>query len=610
MTGSSTVLRFWLPLSALVALFVALHIFIAAAPAGPLERGRFFDPDSYSRLVRVQQLHDSGNWYMAAFPRSNAPYGEAQHSTRPMDVLLLAGAWALEPFLGFKTSLYWWGMFVSPALYILTGLAVAWVASPLMSRNRSLWAAGLFAAQFSVLSYSMAGRPDHHSLLFFIFTVMLGASVRAAITPARRDWSIAAGILSGIGVWLSLELLIVLAAILASQCLCWIFGPDDEESSQARLRSATLFGLGLLAAVLAGTLLERPPSQFLAPEYDRLSVVHVLVAALIVAFWTAQRFMSSAGVLAGDRIARLIAAASVGALVLAVMIVTYPKFFAGPTADLDPEIGRVFLSDVKELRSPFVSKSAIHAWIRPGITLLLTACALTYLLPILFRRTDRVNRKGWLIVGLTAVLYVPAGLLVERILPFTGIVLSIAAAGSVVWLLDSLSRRSRRLSIGIATAFTAVIVSHAALNAKLLSLVLGTAVDCLTGVAELSRHIDDPDRENEKPLTILAQPDLGPELLYRTRHNVVATPSHRNPGILVFSRALGATDDRQARRIIAERGIDRIIVCRGMHFEADPNRRILYERLLESTPPDWLELVKLPLHVSFDYFVYRVVISR
>jgi hypothetical protein len=107
-------------------------------------------------------------------------------------------------------------------------------------------------------------------------------------------------------------------------------------------------------------------------------------------------------------------------------------------------------------------------------------------------------------------------------------------------------------------------------------------------------------------MTIMAQPDMGPELIYRTAHSVVATPSHRNPGIVDFYRVMGSMDAAEARRIVTARHIDLLVVCRAMSIETNATMPFLYTQLLRGDPPDWLETVRLPIHVGIDFAVFRV----
>ena len=92
------------PWALIVALWALLHAGLVKIGASPVLDGNLVDPDSFMRLVRVTQLHETGAWYDTSVPRINAPYGDVLHWTRPFDVLLLVGAWALTPFLGFNRA--------------------------------------------------------------------------------------------------------------------------------------------------------------------------------------------------------------------------------------------------------------------------------------------------------------------------------------------------------------------------------------------------------------------------------------------------------------------------------------------------------------------------
>src|SRR5688572_4711175 len=115
----------WLLFAALLVLYVVFHTAIAGSGVSVLTTDQFIDPDSYWRLLRVRELNDSGVWYAAPYARANAPFGEVQSWSRPFDVLLLLGAWALKPLLGFDQGLYWWGALVSPVLHVAAAAALA-----------------------------------------------------------------------------------------------------------------------------------------------------------------------------------------------------------------------------------------------------------------------------------------------------------------------------------------------------------------------------------------------------------------------------------------------------------------------------------------------------
>jgi hypothetical protein len=129
----------------------------------PVLDGSLVDTDAYMRLTRVLHLHDGGAWFDPREPRINPPEGHVQHWTRALDALLLAGAWLLEPLLGFGRALHLWGVLISPALLALAVLATAWAAAPALDRDSRLLACLVLLTQPTVLAYTSVGRPDHHT---------------------------------------------------------------------------------------------------------------------------------------------------------------------------------------------------------------------------------------------------------------------------------------------------------------------------------------------------------------------------------------------------------------------------------------------------------------
>ena len=73
----------------ILGLWAALHLTMAKTVAAPVFDGELMGPDGYMRLIRVDDLRNGSGWYNSTIERSNAPYGDALHWTRPMDLLIL-----------------------------------------------------------------------------------------------------------------------------------------------------------------------------------------------------------------------------------------------------------------------------------------------------------------------------------------------------------------------------------------------------------------------------------------------------------------------------------------------------------------------------------------
>ena len=68
-------------------LICAIFVLFYISGLAPTKKGELADPDGYMRLVRVAELYNTGRWYDPVIPRSNSPYGERLHWTRPFDIL-------------------------------------------------------------------------------------------------------------------------------------------------------------------------------------------------------------------------------------------------------------------------------------------------------------------------------------------------------------------------------------------------------------------------------------------------------------------------------------------------------------------------------------------
>ncbi len=122
----------YLPWLSIFVLWALVQAVVLAVGASPVLEGGLIGTDGYMRLVRVELLQETGAWFDGRIPRSNAPYGDTLHWTRPFDVLLLGVAWLLTPFLGFEKALFWGGSFVSPVLLLVSALVMMWASRPVI----------------------------------------------------------------------------------------------------------------------------------------------------------------------------------------------------------------------------------------------------------------------------------------------------------------------------------------------------------------------------------------------------------------------------------------------------------------------------------------------
>ncbi len=194
-------------LLALVGLVVAKHLMDGLASGGFFATGLLADPDSWARVQRVLDLRQGAGWFEETVARLNAPAGLSLHWTRPLDVMILLPALALERAMGLapRDAVLLAGAWICPVLHAACAAAAVWAARAVWTGIGPLLAGLLVAANLVVGGYSVVGRADHHTLillfglLILLFGLLaLGAAMRAAVRPAEeRGAAWWAGVFSG-----------------------------------------------------------------------------------------------------------------------------------------------------------------------------------------------------------------------------------------------------------------------------------------------------------------------------------------------------------------------------------------------------------------------------
>jgi hypothetical protein len=603
-------------------------------------RGAQIDTDGYMRLVRLGVLLDGGGWFDGTIPRSNWPFGELHHWTRPLDALLLAVMLPLRVFLDTTAAAAVAAAIISPLCHLALCIAAVWIVRPLINGPERFFAMPAVLAQPGLIGYGTVGRADHHMLIFLLAALALGAWIRALLEPAHRRWGLAAGMLSALGVWVSPETLLPLLLIFASGGLAWMLrGPRMAGQNLA------LCG-GLLLGLAAALVLERPPSEWLQQEFDRISIAHLTMALLATSFWgvagrwagrlpggspqvTHARDGGVPDAAAGNSpvvatpgwAGRLLGGLIGTMLAVAVLAFVHPRFFLGPWEGVDPEIIRIWLSGVQELQPLFPSADLsgvgrFFVYFGPVLFLL----PLAVLALVQERSTELKPVRAYLLVSL--LVYVPMAAYQARFAGYMGLVLA-------VLLLELIARLLGRADAVVSPLRRSVLRVAIILGVLLSPLIMGEAtrgVVSAAGVAAASDDDDeraaqcrldgvtgilsDPDGLGARPRTIAAFIDFGPELLYRTPHRILAGPYHRNAdGIVAAHGLLTSTDPMTWDSIAAARQIDLVLLCPprdGLYF-GRTGEGSLYARLLRGTPPAPVREVVLPDGVPEGFRLFEWV---
>lgn len=552
----------------------------------PVRDGVLFGPDAHMRLERVERLLATGRWYDPVSPRSNAPDGEVLHWTRPLDVLLIAVALPARAAADWRGALFWAATWFPPALHLVGLALLIWAAAPVA--GRALWLVGpLMVTQGSSNAAFTMGNADHHSLQVVLLAATIGCLVRLMAAPARAGPAIAAGIVAGMTLWISFEGMVPLAVSFAALGGLWLWQGDAALAANRR------FALGVLATISLGLAIERPPGDWLAAEYDRLSMVQWVPIALVALFWLLVRGATLR--------ARLVVAGVGGVAWLALLRLLDPVLFAGPLAGIDPRIREIWFGAVTETQPLLDSGSP------PIASLILCLGGVPIAGWALWRARGRYAAPVAYLALLLAA-YTALTLFEVRFAVYAAMLLPIPLAVALDQWLDGPGRRLLPRLAAI-FALTLGFVSLAAVVGKLEG-GFARAVSAETCKGwQLARFLETPPW-NQRARIILNPIYWGPELIYHSRHKVIATPYHRNgAGIAESHAAMAATDPELARAWIDRRGVELVTLCKtdiSPTWDSIAAPDSLYRRLLQGDPPAWLAPVALPPELARDYLLFAV----
>lgn len=548
---------------------------------------RFGDPDDALRLLQVRDLLAGQSWFDVHQYRIAAPAGVAMHWSRLVDVPIAAMIVVLRPLVGTATA--------ELATVIAVPLLTLLCAMGLMGRL----AARFFNDEVVALSCLMIGltplvlsqftplRIDHHGWQIVLALVALGGVyAKSALRGGLTIGLALAALLS-----ISIEGLPLTAIFLGVCTLRDLRNPARR--FDWLLTSASGLALGSIAIFL-GTR----GTYDLVTHCDAISPVHLALFAWVAAGAAGLHFAAPRSL-----VVQVSCLGAMGLGAVAILFGAAPECRGGVMVMLDPLVRRYWYASVAEGMPFWHTVAPIAASILMGPLIgIYGAFRLWRELP---DRTDRalwfdhmlILAGAWLVgimvarASATALVFaaVPTAALVMRwvyhlrtvpIAPRLGgyaVLVSLLAPGLPVVLAvgvassPPLSSSPGNLS-SVKAGFGAMSMSHCRYD------LAGQALNRLAAT------------------DIFAPLDIGPDVIVRSHHRVVATGHHRGAaGMHDVIAAFMASPD-EAHAIVRARRATLIEVCPDINEPAvyagrAPNG--LMARLLANRPPEWLEPVDL-----------------
>jgi hypothetical protein len=564
------------------------------------------DTDCYMWMVRVRQLHETGQWYDRTIHRSNPPYGEVLHFTRPLDVLLLGGAHFFSFFTNFDNALFFCAVIISPVILGLIAFFMRWTALPLLSKDGPPLTILIIVFQGVIVDRCQAGRPDHHSIMILLFVLSLGLFLRIIYKPSSIALLPAIALINALALWIHIEAITWVLLTPAFLGGLWIWLGEDY------IKKCFYYSASVATFITFSLLIERGFSSFASIEYNSFSIVHlylfmvisiVLVPSLILARFT--RILQSRY----GRISYGLLAAIVTGLA---MWAVFPDFFGGPMVNLADSVKKIWFVKIQEVQPLFSFSS-------PAITIEVASTffvALVYVLYLIRTRTAKNERICWIYILLMLACFFALSVQMMRWAVYTQVLITLLLAELAAEAIGKV--RPGRFKI-LWNLKRIIIIIAVSAGFYILALSVNHHIDInrmqktrkIIYLADICKYMFDLSKDAGKPMRIVTHIDFGPEILYRTNCEVIATPcSFSTAGIADTYEIMTADSDQRALSLIDKRRADTILLCpqsAESKFYSKPDcNDTFYQRLKKGDYPVWLKKIELPEKLSENFVLFKV----
>lgn len=532
----------------------------------------FEDPDDAMRLLEVRAWLAGQSWWDVTNYRAGGAGGFSMHWSRLVDVPLALLVRGFDLFAS-RAQAEILAAAILPPLQFLGLLFL------LRSTLRCLEFKGgaanivLLVAPLLTLVTGVTAplKIDHHAWQALCALVML----RLMVDRRRTDaCALRAGAVAGLLVTISVEGLPLVAAACALYAWFHLRGGHDRGLTHF------LAGLALTAALLF--FATQPVANWSRPWPDAIGWPHLagfaLAAAVACAVQRVRRVPPPP-----VRAALLGLVAAVGAVPV---LWAFGRAGVDPFGALDPLVRHYWLSRIQEVRpidGLLSANAGVLGWM---VVLYVLAFATRWR-----KAAASANARGWLVVFVLSGAMLALALTMYRV-ALTAQVLMAPLLAAMLY--DTLRVAARLdnplLRIGLTVAAMLMLSpAGGAFAGKVLAQGSGGTA---TGSSQVMARECDLTRLAALPEGhVLAPLDLGPAMLLRTRHTIVATGYHRNQQPILRVLRAFTSPAAAARGEIAASGADYLVVCRNtpdVQLYARARADSLAARLLSGRPPEWL----------------------
>jgi hypothetical protein len=312
--------------------------------------GSLNDPDSYMRLERILQGIAQGH-LVNVVARDDSGAGVMVEWSRLLDALLWAMALPFAGLLGWRQALFGAGVALGPLGAGALGVALAFAAKP-FSRAKFLWLAPVAAALLPGLHcFAIPGVVHYHILLLALIALTAGLVARG--WNGGTGWGFLAGLAGGFAIWLTPETMPFVLMAYTALVFRWVEKPIGSALAAAAAGCFDVLGFGLA--------IDPPEGGYGVAEIDRLSLVYVVMALLLLAgalaLWRLEQWPNPSW--------RRLSGLALMAALFAAWVAAFPAVVMGPYGIMDAADRQRFFGAIMELR-PVLGLDNLVAFLLPG----------------------------------------------------------------------------------------------------------------------------------------------------------------------------------------------------------------------------------------------------
>jgi len=549
--------------------------------------GSLNDPDSYMRLVRLEQGIHAGH-LVVSVARDDSGAGVMVEWSRLLDMLLWLMAAPLGLFVGWHRALFWAGVALGPLSVGALGVVLAYLVEPFAGR-KFLWSAAVAAAVLpGVLTFAVPGVVHYHILLLVLIALTVALVARA--WPGNSGYGFLAGLSGGFAIWLTPETMPFVLMAYAALLIRWM----NARIGATLLASAA----GFVDVLVFGLTIDPPMGGYGVVEIDRLSLVYAVLGLLVLAgaggLWWLERY--------GGRW-RGWAGTGLMAVLIGFWVAMFPKVAMGPYGVMPPAQMKLFLGVIEEQQPVHGADWLI--FVLPGVLALAYAfwrvAAPPFaeerqmnfearVMPPVIRPVAARGRLLWAYIALCTAVSVVLGVKFILFIGFS----ACAAAVMLPLALSEVSLRFEARPVLAMLGRLAVILAVLGVPEVSAMAVPGKAGWAGGGVKYPScslLHIA-PLLAPAAGRVVLAEPQDSPELLYRTQVETVGSLyQHGVPAFLRDRDAWRAVPGSVEPAAVAATGAAYVLFCPapGRYVPvADLPKDTLWDSLEAGTAPVWL----------------------